>query len=282
MHRQLFLALIGLCLMLFPSFTLAQRADIRPEDHMYRRRVVQRIDLNEKINRPMVQGITAYGERNLNAGLVSTLMKGLEVGQYAAYDPDELRTILTYEDVLDRWMSFEDARSSEEWEYAPEAEDDWLSDGEFVDPFLEEEASPGDDLAGTVATNPPSEADALPDYSNCEQVVQMVSDWIFDKNRGEMVQRPLYIQVIWTDPMEVLPERYLAVFRYEDVEEALTQATWVNRHNDAEHRSLKEALELRMYHAFITEVSGQGVSSLEEAEWRRAAITEYEHHLWSY
>ena len=120
-----------------------------------------------------------------------------------------------------------------------------------------------------------------PSFTDFEQVVQVVEDWIFDKNRGEMIYRPLFIQVVWSDPMEVLPEKFVAVFKYEDVQDVLDQTPYPNRFNDAETRSLREIFELRLYHAYVTEISGYGVYSLEEAKRRHDALVEFEHHLWS-
>ena len=109
-----------------------------------------------------------------------------------------------------------------------------------------------------------------------------MEDRIFDKNRGEMVYRYDYFQLIWTDPGETLPEKELCVFRYADVSETLDEVVWINRHNDAERRSIKEIFDLRLFNSFIINVSGSGVTSLPEAERRRQQLVEYEHHLWNY
>ncbi|MEZ4684878.1 MAG: hypothetical protein R3B47_02090 [Bacteroidia bacterium] len=43
---------------------------------------------------------------------------------------------------------------------------------------------------------------------------------------------------------------------------------------------MREVFEMRLFHSFITEVSGVGVTSLPEAEQRRQQLVEFEHYLW--
>ena len=63
----------------------------------------------------------------------------------------------------------------------------------------------------------------------------------------------------------------------------LDETQWKNRNNDAEYRSMREVIELRMYHSFIIDVSGnESVLTLNDAEYRRNQLVEYEHHLWHY
>lgn len=252
---------------------------IRNEDHFYRRRVVNRIDLAEKINRPLVQrqsGIYGSNQQASNQGLIHALLTGLKEGRYIAYEPDNLGKPMDYNSVLARMEEFDFTDIDMEEEY--EEEDDEVPDAsEFI--IAEDLLSEEDDL-GLMTDKENTEADPLDDISAYETVVQFVEDRIFDKNRGEMTYKIDHIQVIWSDPGETLPEKYLASFRYEDVKDALEQVEWVNRFNDAERRSLKEIFELRLFHSYIINVSGNGVLSLDEAERRRQALIEFEHHLW--
>lgn len=263
-------------LMLLPLFLQAQHT-IRPEDHFYRRKVVNRIDLREKMNRPIVYQQSSYYGTNgtQGTGLVASLIEGLKQGTFVAYDPDDLTRVMSYDEVLERMKEFEGQLSSSE-------EEMWTLEEEAPG-LLPDDGFLTDDLSGGLSPEPwVPDPNAEPELAPYENVVQLVEDRIFDKARGEMVYRPELFQLIWTDPGESLPEKYLACFRYSEVAETLEEVPWQNRFNDAEMRNLREVFEMRMFHGYIIEVSGQGVRSLPEAEFRRQQLVAFEHHLWSY
>lgn len=261
-----------LTIILFGGSLSAQDLEIRPEDHFYRRKVVNRIDLNEKVNQPLIQRESAiYGDNDniQKQGLVGALMMGLEEGRFVAYHPDDLSQPLSYDEVLRRIQDMDFSSSVEaDWET-----DDLDGSSEFI---AEDSDDLWDDPFG------PTEESAEMDIAAFESVIQFVEDRVFDKNRGQMVYQYDYFQLIWTDPGETLPEKVLCVFRYADVSETLDEVVWINRHNDAERRSMKEIFDLRLFNSFIINVSGSGVASLPEAEHRRQQLVEYEHHLWNY
>lgn len=246
---------------------------VRQEDHFYRRRVVNRIDLSEKINQPLIQSLShIYGDLSqTNRGIVGILMQGLKEGKVVAYHPDSSSIPLSYEQVVRRMQDFSftpDVFSEGEeepiWDDFPEEEEEWIVEEEIAD----------SELSGGI--------DPLSDLGPYETVIQFVEDRLFDKNRSEMVYHIDYFQIIWSDPGETLPEKYLVNFRYKDVMDLMDEAIWVNRFNDAEQRTLKEIFDLRLFNSYIINVSGHGVRSLPEAELRRQALVEYEHHLWHY
>ncbi|MEO0470148.1 MAG: hypothetical protein AAF206_11045 [Bacteroidota bacterium] len=271
--EKVFIKFMLICLAGVVNGQLYAQTQIRSEDHFFRRKVVNRIDLREKINRPMVQrsGPLFNQSPSASQGIVATLINGMKAGAYTAYHPDDYRSSMSYEEIMERVRDFDFVGGEEE---ELEEEEDLPDDGfefDVIDPDLT------DDLGST--TVPGSDEASL---SSFETVIHLVEDRIFDKTRSEMVYRYDYIELIWTDPGETLPEKTLAVFRYEDVAQTLDQATWVNRHNEAEHRSLKEIIELRLFNSFLINVSGNGIRTLAEAEQRRQALVEYEHHLWHY
>ncbi|MFK7921163.1 MAG: hypothetical protein AB8H47_04360 [Bacteroidia bacterium] len=273
MQTRLFLLIIWPMIGLLGSSLAAQDLQIRPEDHFYRRKVINRIDLNEKVNQPLIQREAAIYGDNSNIekqGLVGALLMGLEQGRFMAYHPDDMSRPMTYEEVLARIQELDFSGEEEEiWET-----DDLGGESEFI---TEDDFPAYDDPFATATSEAPSI-----DYAAFESVIQFVEDRIFDKNRGEMVYKYDYFQLIWTDPGETLPEKELCVFRYADISETLDEVVWINRHNDAERRSIKEVFDLRLFNSFIINVSGSGVLSLSEAERRRQQLVEYEHHLWNY
>jgi len=264
----------------------------REDDHFWRRKVVNRIDLTEKINRPLVQREGSYYAPNEtgyteNEGLIMALFNGLKKGKFVAYKTDSLETAMGYDAVMARLNEIDGASEGEEdfddgFGEEDEGFDDFggeddFGEFDFGDEFGDEFDDGFDDLGGGGGA-----AGGDFDPSAYEMVVQFVEDRIFDKTRSDMVYDIEYIEVIWVDPGETLPEKPVAVFKYKDAMETLDNTQWKNRFNDAEYRSLREVFELRMFNSYIIDVSGQGVKSLEEAEYRRQQLVEFEHHLWSY
>jgi hypothetical protein len=281
MKRKHLIPLLLLFMILF-AIPLWAQPDVRPEDHFFRRRVVNRLDLTEKINWPLVQRESVYYGDNARfphqEGIVSALLEGLRQGDFVAYHPDDFNIPLQYDDVLSRMQEFDNIYGEEE----SFMEEDLHSDGDgLMSEFELEEFEPGTGASG-LASSGGNAFGPLDDLSPYESVMHIVEDRIFDKNTSTMIYRMDYIQIIWTDPGETLPEKVLACFRIADAAEVLEKTQWKNRFNDAEYRSVKEALDLRIFNSYVLNVSGYGSKSLEEAEMRRNQLVEYEHHLWSF
>ncbi len=297
------LALAGLLLALGTSEVLAQNPP-RIEDHFWRRKVVNRIDLTEKINAPLTRRENPFyldkSQFSEKEGLVMALFHGLKEGKYVAYHPDSLTKPMSYEDVLKRVQeldlaltggsSLDDAEAGlgdgggfdaggDEGGFDSFGGDDWGFGGDEATPT----ADASDDLstgAAPVAGGGTNGGDFDP--APYESVIQFVEDRIFDKTRSDMVYDIQFVELIWTDPGETLPEKSLCVFAYKDITETLENVQWKNRFNDAEYKNMREVFELRMFHSFVTNISGEGMRTLQESEWHRQKLVEFEHHLWSY
>ncbi len=260
-----------LMLMSQVCFLQAQPA-ARLEDHFYRKFVMNRIDLQEKINKPLIYipNIQSPNQAGTYQGIVRSLLTGLEQGEYVAYNPDNLSQVLNAQEVLSRFLEFENGLTGN-------FEGDYESD--FPD-FPEYPVEEDSNIASQQSGQQQSFSDV--DLGNCESVLQFAEQRIFDKVQGEMVYKIDHFQLIWVDPTGSLPEKVLACFRYPDVQTRLESTPWVNRFNDAETRNIREAFELRMFHSYVINLGGEGVRSLGEAEYRRLQLVEYEHHLWNY
>lgn len=264
----------------------------RKDDHFQRNLVVNRIDMNEKINQPlvMVQSPSLYGESDYaeTNGLVAALFNGLKSGKYLAYDPDSLNKALTYEDVVASIQKL-NGEGTPEWEEFPDEGEwiegeEWMEDGEWI------EDGAGDDGEGDVfpggsgddifSSTDDGEGDF--DISPFESIIEFLEGRIFDKNRSALVHDIQYIRFVWVDPGEVLPDKNVICFKYSEVLETLEQTQWTNKFNDAENRNMREIFEERIFNGFVTSVSGKGVRTLEEADFRRNQMLDFEHHLWSY
>lgn len=263
----------------------------RVDDHFWRRKVVNRIDLMEKINEPLtyvedpgLYGNPAFGETR---GVVVSLINGLKSGKYLAYMPDSLNKSLTYEDVVKIAQQIEGTGSAgaDDWDSEDSGFDDFdggddFGGDDFGDDF-------GDDLGGGEGDSDPFadggaavEGDfAVGPY---ESVLEFIEDRIFDKNRSDMVYDIQYLRLVWIDPGETLPDKNFICFRYADVLETLEDTQWKNKFNDAEYRNMREIFEMRLFSSYIINVSGRGVRTLPESDFRRNQLVEFEHHLWSY
>lgn len=268
----------------------------RQEDHFWRRKVVNRIDLTEKMNEPLVRkesnfytDNSTFSEKN---GLIEALMNGLKHGKFVAYDPDSLSKQLSYEDVMqvvaeiegegyeeDEFDNSGDEGDFEDFGGEGDEEDFFAEDEGFEDEFGDEF---GEDLSNEDDLGDAAFAAEQFDFAPFENVIHFVEDRIFDRTRSSMVYDIQYLQVIWTDPGETLPERPICNFAYKDIIESLEGTQWKNRFNDAEYKNLREVFELRLFNSIIVDVSGNGVNNLQEAESRRQQLVEFEHHLWSY
>ena len=265
---------------------------VRQDDHFWRKRIVNRISLVEKVNAPLVYHASAfYGENGPYAetdGMIASLINGVKQGKYVAYHPENWKTVLNYEDLLRRMKEFDEALQPVEEEDWSEGEEEFevLDEWEGGDWEIEQSAAekdwatPFEEEPGYNGSNQPEEQEV--DLAVYEEVIHMVEDWVFDKTRSDMVQQIDFFEIIWTDPSGTLPEKVLARFKWKDVKDQLDQTMWKSRFNDAQARSITEIFELRIFNSILIDVGGVPVRSLQEAERRRQEIIEFEHHLWSY
>lgn len=291
MKKRIFLtSLLGL---LFIAPLMAQ-PPVRLEDHFWRKRVVNRVSLIEKVNAPLVyhesgfyQGNAKFTEKD---GLIHSLINGVKKDKYPAYHPDNWERQLNYEELLERIQEFEQSLEmpeTDDWGEEDEAgeafsdtESEWEGSSEWEISSEDEWASPFEEEAKTEVSV--AEIEETLDLSAYEEVFHMVEDWIFDKNTSAMVYQIDFFEVIWTDPSGMLPEKVLARFKYKDVRLQLDQTQWKNRFNDAKALSLVEVFELRLFNSILINVGGEPVRTLQEAKRRREEMVEFEHHLWNY
>lgn len=265
----------------------------RVDDHFWRRKVVNRLDLEEKINAPLtypedpgLYGNPAFGETH---GLIIALVNGLKSGKYLAFHPDSLNKSLTYEDVVKIAQQIEgnDDGGGDGWDDGGDGFDDFdagddFGGDEFGDDF-------GDDFGGgfegdsdPFAASAGAETEGDFDISPFESALEFIEDRIFDKNRSDMVYDIQYLRLVWVDPGETLPDKNFVCFRYSDILETLEDTQWKNKFNDAEYRNMREIFEMRLFNSYIINVSGRGIRTLELSDFRRNQLLEFEHHLWSY
>jgi hypothetical protein len=276
----------------------------RVEDHFWRRRVLMRIDLKEKINRPLIRseiressGMYASSEQQYGnrQGLIRALLDGFRDVKYGGYKPDSLDGAITYEEMMARLrklvggqaMQQQTGQPAQEGSTEPQPEADPFGGGDdFGDDFGGDDFG-GDDFgsAGDIDAAPATENDAATEdlLAGCNAILEVVEDRIFDKNKSDMYYDIHYIRIIWVDPEGIYPiTPPMVAFKYDDVRDILNDTQWKNWYNDADNRSMMEIFELRLFHGFIVDVSGATSRTLDEAEKRRQQMIEFEHHLWEF
>lgn len=259
----------------------------REDDHFQRWLVVNRIDMDEKINQPIVAtqnpGLYAESRYGETQGLITALVNGLKSGKYLAYDADSLNKTLTYEDVVtlaQRINGEEEEIIEDPFGEDPFGDDPWY-EGESE--YMESENESSGEFSLFEGDSDPSEDNPYGfSLAPFETALEFIEARIFDKNRSAIVNDVQYIRLVWVDPGETLPDKNFICLKYADVLETLEDTQWKNKFNDAENRNLREVFEMRMFSGFVTNVSGRGVRTLEESDFRRNQLVEFEHHLWSY
>ncbi|MEM7372200.1 MAG: hypothetical protein AAF587_26515 [Bacteroidota bacterium] len=292
MNRFCAIVAIGMFVGIANLSLVYAQPQVRSEDHFWRKRIVNRIPLTEKINRPLAQHMSEYyagdGRFTETDGMVVSLVNGLKQGKYLAYHPEDWNKKMNYQDLHQRMEEFEQALTGESttWD-SEEVESDAFEKAE-TDSEWEWDLAEGEDSeewGSPFEEEPEFEDNSIPieqDYASYEEVIHMVEDWIFDKNTSSMVQKIDFFEVVWVDPTGILPEKVLARFKWEDVKEQMDVTMWKTRFNDAEARSIKEVFELRIFHGFFINVGGEPIRTLAEAERRRQELIEFESYLWSY
>lgn len=226
-------------------------------------RTLNRVDLAEKQNKPLLGNPSAAGGQSLaGSGLVRALMTGLEQGKYPAYDPDKPGSTMSWLVVQARLAVLNRSEAA----LSPPAEGNDLAEYEGIEQ---------PEVAAPTPVTP-----ATTDFSPCEHIFQFVADDLTDAS-GTPKRKVRYLEIIWVDPANVLPERKVCAFRYEDVVKLLEQVEYTNPWNEAEVRTLREAFDLRLFNSFPIQVSGKPIQTLGESQQRSSQLIQYEHNLWS-
>jgi len=258
----------------------------RVEDHFWRRKVVNKVDLTEKVNQPFTWRESKYYNQYASGveknGFIYALMNGLKQGKFVAYDSDSLDKALTYDQVM---VKVREASGVTATEDAGSDETDFDDvGGEDGGEAATDEWGFSEDTKEEKGSDEPVDWGTNDEYAALENYFTFVEDRVFDKNRSDMVYDIQYIEFIWVDPGEVLRDKPICTFKYSQVMQELEKSQWKNKFNDAEYRNFREIFETRMFNTYILNVSNIGgdVQSLQEAEYRKQQIVEFEHCLWSY
>lgn len=281
-------------LLFFSLFALqssfAQLVEPRVEDQFWKKRVMLRIEMNDKVNQslkyhdPTTPNDLEYTERD---GIVLALLNGLQRGDFSAYDHHNWTT-LNFKQVQKRMKYMEQAWNKGVVEKENVKTDIW-QDVELIPDEIEEtsfasattESGEEGTFIADILERKRNKIQPDNNMTPYEHTLVVVEDWIFDKNSSRMIYLPRYIQVMWIDPSGLLPDRAIATFEYKDVVPLLEKTQWKERKNEAATISMRHALDAHLYKGYLVNISGRPMSTLEEAEKRYQEIIEFESYLWS-
>jgi hypothetical protein len=234
--------------------SLASRAVSQPVELSKRRNLV-RIDLNEKLNRPL---------KALPAALLMAALKD-ELRLYTASNvaqryrtPDlMLRLGLAREAGAEAFCTCSGA--GQPGAYA-------FSSARYPDVY--DQPEPSEDLFRA----------QLPYFS---YHLELIEDRIFDSKAGRYVYRPQYIRLLYYNPNQEL-DVLKVVVKYEDAQEVLEKLQLVDSHNDAAVLSAHQTLTNRRFNGIDIALSGIEASSLREAAALRRQQLVFEHELFEF
>lgn len=262
MKRVIFFAVVMHCI----APALHSQKEIRESDQMYKKTVVRALDLRERQNKPMF---------SKNREITKFLIEAVKNGDLTPYASDSLTSRLTVEEFM-KSMLMPNSESGviDTQAIMIEHPDDWEE----------------------VLKNPPS-----PDYYFARDLYQMEikEEVIFDKQRSRMYYNILAITIyIPADHPANLTgiQKVVASFDYKEAVEKVFKENpnaVFNPQNDAQHKSLADAFELRLFSSYLVKVSNpddQYISDkfpdqetgLMASQWAAHDLLEYEHHLWEF
>ncbi len=238
-------------------------------DRMFSKRIWRMIDLREKQNQPLFSD-----DREISKIIIEAVKRG-ELPVYAN-DSLEAGSTLTREEFSQRLVIPVEGGGLSEAEKEAGLSDDWgASDW-------------GDDEAPAVEIGP-AEYFARDLYT-----MELVEDVVFDKKRSRMYNQVHSMTLfVPADKSAKGIIETIGTFKYEDLVKVFQNdpnALWFNPQNDAQHKNMSEAFQLRLFNSYIVKVSnpnderldGTGKQGLYAAQRIQEDLIEFEYGLWSY
>jgi gliding motility associated protien GldN len=254
--------------LLFTGASLAGMAQekARNADQMYKKTIVRALDLRERQNKPLFAK---------NREITGILIEAIEKGNIKAYKNDSLSSELSIDEFKQRMaMPSTEPVITDPDELRMMYPDDW-----------EERLAKGPQI----------------DYYFPKDLYQLEirENLIFDKQRSRMVFEieaiTIYIPADHPANIKGIQEP-IASFNYKDVQKLLSEnpnAVWYNEQNDAQHKNLADAFELRLFSfyiikvsnaddAYLTDIYRDQYKGLMASQWVAYELMEFEHHLWEF
>ncbi|MBX9852752.1 MAG: gliding motility protein GldN [Cytophagaceae bacterium] len=237
---------------------------VHESDMMFKKTVIRAVDLREKQNKPFF---------SKNRELTTLIFEAVKNGNLKPYSNDSLAKQLTVEEFLANMQLPGDAPMD----------------------TLEAQSLYPDDWEKMMAQQ------NAPQYYFGKDLYQMEirEDVIFDKQKARMIYdiQAITIYVPADHPTNIKGiQMAVASFKYCDLINAFKDnpnAISFNPQNDAQHKSLADAFELRLFSSYIVKVSNPDdmfltdiyrdqYTGLMASQWAAHEILEFEHNLWEF
>jgi gliding motility associated protien GldN len=258
---------------------------IHESDVMYQKTIIRAMDLREKQNKPMF---------SQNRWITKLIIEAVKRGDITPYTTDSLEEggKLTI-DEFSKAMSIGGAVPTTM--EVQDAVQNKINDGS-LDPTTQDTTGTFDKtLAELIAASGAGEFMPRDLYQ-----MEIKENIIFDKQRSRMYYdiHSVTIKIPADHPDNKKGiEMVVASFSFRDLLEKVFKdnpnAIWYNPQNDAQHKTLADAFELRLFSSYIIKVSNPSDAMLQDiygdpergimaSQWAAFELLEYEHNLWEF
>ena len=274
---------------------------VRPIDEsniMWKQRLWRRMDLNEKQNQPFFSKgneITKY------------LMEWVQSGVLQPYKNDSLKTKISKEDFLKNLVmenvgnenALSDAEKAAGFGTETGGTTAGADDG-WGDPKPKTPAAGGTTPAGNDGFSNPT-ASTIDNnnlyYAKQLSVLEIREDAIFDKQRSRLYYDIQSITMFIPANMTTAGfDKNVGSFRYKDLDKLFRSnpnCVWYNEQNEAQHKNMADAFDLRLHHARLIKkgnskdddldtIYGGAKQGLVMSQQEEYKLMEMEHNLWEY
>jgi gliding motility associated protien GldN len=245
---------------------------VHESDIFYKKSIVRAMDLREKQNKPMF---------SRNREITRILIEAVQNGKLTPYSNDSLVTVISIDEFMER-MSIPSTL----------AKFDINNPNDTMDIYIEH----GPDWRNVIKDQLQAQ------YYFPQDLYQMEikEDIIFNKETSRMTYdiHSITIFVPADHPSNVRGiQSPVASFKFKnmvnDVFRDNPNAIWFNSQNDATHKSLADAFELRLFSSYIIKVSNPSDAYLSDiyndqykgilaSQWAAHELLEFEHNLWEF
>ncbi len=264
---------------------------IHRSDIMWQKTVIRAVDLREKQNEPIF---------SKNKQITKIIIEAAKAGELKIWKTDSLDRgqPLTLEEFLKNIQipSEEVQYSDEELEFMDTGGEEDLGASDPWGDFGDDTGGGEEEVVEEAATNSVEYYQPIDLYQ-----LEIKEDQIFDKQRSRMYYDMLSItiKVPADHPLNIKGiEIPAGSFSYKELVTKVFKnnpnAIWYNPYNDAEHRTLADAFELRLFSSYIIKVSnpaddylvdiygGDQWTGIMASQWKSYELLEYEHNLWEF
>jgi len=257
---------------------------IHESDVMYQKTLIRAVDLREKQNKPMF---------SQNKWITKLIIEAVKRGDITPYKTDSLEEggKLTI-DEFSKAMSIGGAVPTTM--EVQDAVQNKINDGS-LDVTTDTSGTFDKTLAELIGASGAGEF--MPRDLYQLEIKEFI---IFDKQRSRMYYDihavTMKIPADHPDNKKGI-EMVVASFSYKDLVEKVFKdnpnAIWYNPQNDAQHKTLADAFELRLFSSYIIKVSNPSDAMLQDiygdpergimaSQWAAFELLEYEHNLWEF